>query len=300
METSLKKLLSLTLAAIMVLSMFPAVYAAQEQASAETYAYDALTEVSTLEALKTALAGQSGQTVCVRLTEDITVTGENAAITEGVLLTAGDVILDLNGHTLTVEEAVILDGLFGTCGSAFTVTNGIIAQCGSYGSASACVAFSGNVSVTLDGVKWTLTDDSVRQAAGGMFALGAGQTLTVLNSQLTFDCGQTGSVTKGGLICTSDTATVTLKDSSFTGGRVVNKTEADGGVIYLAGKTGFSAENCTFAGGEAGRCGGLIFKANGKLDTNDPINAWDGSVTPDVEASPDKVITFLNNPSPSS
>ncbi len=39
-------------------------------------------------------------------------------------------------------------------------------------------------------------------------------------------------------------------------------------------------------------------KASGKLDTNDPINAWDGSVTPDVEASPDKVITFVNNPKP--
>lgn len=39
-------------------------------------------------------------------------------------------------------------------------------------------------------------------------------------------------------------------------------------------------------------------KGSGKLDTNDPINAWDGSVTPDVEASPDKVITFLNNPKP--
>lgn len=39
-------------------------------------------------------------------------------------------------------------------------------------------------------------------------------------------------------------------------------------------------------------------KTSGKLDTNDPINAWDGSVTPDVEASADKVITFVNNPKP--
>ncbi|MBP3637475.1 MAG: cellulase family glycosylhydrolase [Clostridia bacterium] len=39
-------------------------------------------------------------------------------------------------------------------------------------------------------------------------------------------------------------------------------------------------------------------KSSGKLDTNDPINAWDGSITPDVTASPDKVITFVNNPKP--
>ncbi len=39
-------------------------------------------------------------------------------------------------------------------------------------------------------------------------------------------------------------------------------------------------------------------KKSGKLDTNDPINAWDGSVTPEVEASADKVITFVNNPKP--
>ena len=39
-------------------------------------------------------------------------------------------------------------------------------------------------------------------------------------------------------------------------------------------------------------------KTSGKLDTNDPINAWDGSVTPEVEASPEKVITFVNHPKP--
>ena len=39
-------------------------------------------------------------------------------------------------------------------------------------------------------------------------------------------------------------------------------------------------------------------KNSGKLDTNDPINAWDGSVTPDVTVVGDHVIEFTNNPSP--
>ena len=39
-------------------------------------------------------------------------------------------------------------------------------------------------------------------------------------------------------------------------------------------------------------------KKSGKLDTNDPINAWDGSVTPDVAVIDDHVISFTNNPTP--
>ena len=39
-------------------------------------------------------------------------------------------------------------------------------------------------------------------------------------------------------------------------------------------------------------------KKSGKLDTNDPINAWDGSVTPDVTVTGDHVIEFINNPAP--
>ena len=39
-------------------------------------------------------------------------------------------------------------------------------------------------------------------------------------------------------------------------------------------------------------------KTSGKLDTNDPINAWDGSVTPDVTATGDHVIEFTTNPAP--
>lgn len=39
-------------------------------------------------------------------------------------------------------------------------------------------------------------------------------------------------------------------------------------------------------------------KKSGKLDTNDPINAWDGSVTPDVTVTGDHVIEFTNNPAP--
>lgn len=39
-------------------------------------------------------------------------------------------------------------------------------------------------------------------------------------------------------------------------------------------------------------------KKSGKLDTNDPINAWEGSVTPDVTVVNDHVISFTNNPAP--
>lgn len=39
-------------------------------------------------------------------------------------------------------------------------------------------------------------------------------------------------------------------------------------------------------------------KKSGKLDTNDPINAWDGSVTPDVAVTGDHVISFTNLPNP--
>ena len=39
-------------------------------------------------------------------------------------------------------------------------------------------------------------------------------------------------------------------------------------------------------------------KASGKLDTNDPINAWDGSITPDATVAGDHVIEFANNPAP--
>ena len=41
-------------------------------------------------------------------------------------------------------------------------------------------------------------------------------------------------------------------------------------------------------------------KASGKFDTNDPLNAWDGSVSPDVTYTGDKNIVFTNNDKPRS
>ena len=294
---AIKRVLSLLLAMVLVLSMVPAVFAeteaaADHQSPTGTYATDKWYEVGTVEELKTAMDNNNGANVSenaeltagVKLTADLTVTAENAGKTDGALLYVGyykdsttyrgqALVLDLNGHTLTVAEDVTADCLFGAYGdSSFTVTNGIVAQGGTYGSSSAAVFLHGESKMTLDGVKWTLTDPNAKNTYGGMFRLGnSGNSLTVLNSDVTY---ATGTACRGSIIHDDGGATVTLKNSTLTGGNAVGGTvtdmngnttvcAADGGQIWLSAKAKLTAEDCTFTGGTADRNGGIVFKSAG-------------------------------------
>ena len=290
-----KRLLSLLVSAVMVLSMIPAVYAeeaaAPYQTPSKTYEAAQWVEVGTVAELKAALTNNAGvnaeanadKVMGLRLTADITVTkvlDDNK--TSNTMLYVGyyssstvnrgqDLVLDLNGHTLTTDETVQRSRLFGIYGgSNLVITNGVIMQDGTYSAYSASVFFQGASTLVLDGVNWTLADTHARASYGGMFSLNAaGNALTILNSDITYACGEEGSVYRGGIINDSGAAPITLKNSNFTGGRVVGGTidsttyRADGGQIWLSGSSKLTAENCTFTGGEAVRHGGLIYKNAG-------------------------------------
>jgi predicted outer membrane repeat protein len=128
---------------------------------------------------------------------------------------------------------------------------------GTYSATAPVGFFHGSPSLTIDGVEIILRDESARSTSGGLFEVNSStSSLTVINSTLTYDGGETGSVTRGGIINTTSTGKVELTNSILNGGNV--KEGANGGQVYIIKNGNFKATNCLFSGGKAAN-GGAIY-----------------------------------------
>lgn len=222
MANTLKKLLSLAVAVIMVLSMIPAV-SAEETVTPEgtesktytpskTYEADKWIEVKTADELialtgqdaaSINVAGNKGMTVGLKLMNDISIetstklyTGRYAAMYIGYHNSDADkafpvdVVLDLNGHTLTdTSTNSRMIGVYS--GSKLVVTNGTILGNGNYTSTGGMFFSSGANDITLDGV--TIIANGYKKTSHGAM-MNAGEKAPSRSSTPIWRSGMTESL----------------------------------------------------------------------------------------------------------
>ena len=298
-----KRMLSLLLTVVMVLSMIPAVYAAGEAATEETwtpnpsqtYAVDGdWIEISTGAELHSLLANGSGKdpksinipenegkTIGIRLTADIATKRDKTEAPASFYIgyysdTAANcfpvnIVLDLNGHTMTdTSNNYRLFGIYS--GSHLTITNGTLIASGNYTSTGGVFFTHSGADLTLDGMKLinnaskdTYNADGTGDDGGVYFSGASGCKLNVINSWVE----ATGSIRgRGGILCL-DAGTHNITNSVIKGGKVVSQAadeNAHGGNIYVGGAT-LTITDSTITDGQVLGCnvrGGNIYATGSK------------------------------------
>lgn len=222
------------------------------------------------------------KTVHIKITDDFTITGATKAAYLSYGSEAGDVYLDLNGHTLTYKDTTVR--WFGVYNPNTTVKifNGkLINEAAAAGANGAfCIMTKGNLiledivyrdntthtytqnsklvripaaaSLTMDNVDIQINTQN--NTKGGVIS--AAGKLNINNS--TISVSETGKAVQGGMI-SLDGGTTTINNSTLYGGMAQN-----GGMIYMTGKTTQLIVNSgTIAGGTATGNGGNIYMDGG-------------------------------------
>ena len=306
MAKNLKKLLSLVLAMIMVLSLIPAVSAAEtdEEVTTEpeteetvtytpskTYEADEWIEVETAEeflaltasgttvdALSINAEANKGKVIGLKLMDDISIEtttklypGRYAAMYIGYYNADAtkafpvDVVLDLNGHTLT--DTSTNSRMFGVySGSKLVVTNGTILGNGNYTSTGGVFFSSGANDITLDGVT-IIANGYKKTSHGAMMNAGTNGAIQIINSYLEIrDDGK--ALCRGGMFYIAYAIPVTLTNSTFVGGYAGNpvlntdgsvKTASYGGQFAIVAGATMNITDCTFEGGKTDTLGGQFY-----------------------------------------
>ena len=239
MAKTMKKLLSLVLVAIMVLSMIPAVSAEEE---IETVNVEKISDMTNILKGGSEFNSVAGNTIRFVLQDNVTVTSASAIyigkyVEEETETDKGhgtNVILDLNGFTLTDECTSVKYRTFALYnGSTLTVKNGkIVSNAKGYKSLGGIFFGHTNSDFTLENVTVETTAPST-SGGGVLYTTGSSAVVTINNSTITRlggDCAGNGSIIhmKGGKLY--------LNDSHISGGRVVQTVlgkAAQGGNIYL-------------------------------------------------------------------
>lgn len=269
MAKNLKKLLSLVLAMIMVLSLIPAVYATETgeegtteseteetvtYAPSQTYEADEWIEVSTAEDLISYTAAGAdkdeksinaeaykGKTVGLKLMDDLAIEtnttlypGRYAAMYIGYYNSdatkAFPVNVVLDLNGHTLTDTSTNSRMIGVySGSKLVVTNGTILGNGKYTSTGGVFFSSGANDITLDGVT-VIANGYKKTAHGAMMNSGDKGAIQIINSYLEIrDDGK--AVCRGGLFYIAHSIPVTLTNSTFVGGYAGNPVlNSDGSV----------------------------------------------------------------------
>ena len=241
MAKTMKKILSLLLAAIMVLSLIPAVSAEETPDVVKVYNGNDLLTPMTNGSEQNLVADA---TYYYQLQNDVTMDTAKALyigkyveaenVTETNKGHAVHVVLDLNGKTLTdAYDAGAKNRMFALySGSSITVKNGKIVSNTSIKALGGVFFGQGGSDFTFENV--IIETSSPSTSAGSvLYATGSSTEVTLTDCTFTRVAGQ--SAGNGGIICMSG-GKLYLNNSHISGGRVV-QTEtgkaAQGGNIFL-------------------------------------------------------------------
>ncbi|MBR4863301.1 MAG: hypothetical protein IKU07_01890, partial [Oscillospiraceae bacterium] len=246
MAKSIKKLLSLVLAVIMVLSMIPAVYAdeATETPAAPAYTTNAggWVEISTASQFNKWFynKGNDESYILVNATEAITAKLVlTADIKENVGGSVGsssseiehNIILDLNGHTITASHTSRIMALYkGTLTIMNSKEEGGIIATGANNSGvvgSILHATSGST-LNLVNLKITRAENTFPNKGGGVIGCNDGATLNIIDCVI--DGANTGYSAAGGVLYVENT-TVNIYNSVLKNG-----TALCAGNVYIGNK----------------------------------------------------------------
>jgi len=248
MAKSTKKLLSLILAVIMVLSLIPAVSAAEETTEETTpapaYTTNAGGWVEIANASQFNKWFRSGSTlgseyILANATEPITaklvLTGDVVMnITGQMGTTSGDlahnIVIDLNGHTITATHTSrILSAYDGTLTIMNSKNEGGISAKGANNTAvlGNMIYAGDNSTLNLVNVNITRAESANLGKGGGIIGANEGATVNIIDCVL--DGGNTGNTTAGGVLY-ADNATV-----NFYSGTIKNGFALSGGNVTLIG-----------------------------------------------------------------
>jgi hypothetical protein len=161
--------------------------------------------------------------------------------------TNGDVVLDGQGHTLTMNCVGFSNGpsmLRATAGDSVTLQNVTITG-GTVGSNSGGVCKEGSGNLTLNAVTMTGNNND----GGGAVCYSGGGALTIKNSTLT----NNSSCSNGGAIEVSSSSNAVITNTTIAN----NVTDSDGGAIAHDGNGNVSVTNSTITGNAANSVGGL-------------------------------------------
>ena len=198
-----KRLLSLAVVVVMIMTMMPTTLAVEEQDATWT-------EVATEAELVAAAADTNVSHI--KVTADLTLTGESAG-SKGLLVVTRDLTLDLGGNTISSTAAF----RFMRSEAIVTVQNGSITMPGITGSGN--IFYSAKGTFTLDNVvvtkKGYTTENTATNNGGILYA--SAETM-IKDSILKWDSTSTGYMYRGGTIYING-ADVTLENSEINGGR---------------------------------------------------------------------------------
>ena len=242
MAKSIKKLLSLTLALVMVLSMIPAVFAADEtEAPAPAYTTNAAgwVEIGAASQFNKWFynKGEGPDYILVNATEAITAKLVlTADIKQNVTASIGssssdiahNIILDLNGHTITATHA---SRIFALYKGSLTIMNskdegGIIGTgANNSGVVGSMLYAAYGSTLNLVNVNITRTENTYTNKGGGVLGANEGATINIIDCVI--DGALAGYSTAGGVLYIEN-ATVNLFGSVLKNG-----TALSGGIIRI-------------------------------------------------------------------
>lgn len=229
-----KRFLSVVLAASMLFTMAPAVAWAEEPTQTDVATDAAWTEVSSVEALGTALANGGN----IKLTSDITVDTEQSwTITKGV-------VLDLNGKKLTNDVDQTNYFIMKVNGGSLTVTDSSEGQAGKIESTSEDHGYG--IQLTGDGSSFSLLGGTIKTtqetvdiydfAKSASISISGGKLISTADSVLGVRGEGTNVDITGG----------EMQSSGRTGVYVSSSGEPDGIIFNMTGG------KLTFDGGQSG------------------------------------------------
>jgi len=254
MAKSMKKLLSLVLAMIMVLSLVPAVAATGE----EEITWNEIANEEEWDAWfggynKSKLLTEhgDGQPVYLKLTDSFEITCEKLQyIGHNTGSICCKVIIDLGGNTLTYNkaetatEATRFMGVYGSADSHLTMQNGTLINNGEYNNASGGVFFMNKGSIKLENLNIIDNSDNAYYSSGKILSVGSGTSAELNN--VTFTVNTANSTGNAGIINSS--GTLVMNNCVLNGSETSEN--ANGGLLYVAGGTA-TLTGCEFNGGEA-------------------------------------------------
>ena len=281
MANTLKKLLSLAIAVIMVLSLIPAVSAE------EVITWNEISNEDEWDAWfggynKSKLLTEhgDGQPVYLKLTESFEITSEKLQyIGHNTGSICCKVIIDLGGHTLTYNKAASATaatrfmGVYGSANSHLTMQNGTLINNGEYSGASGGVFFMNKGSIKLENMTIIDNSDNAYDSSGKILSVG-GSCSAELNN-VTFTVNTANSTGSAGII--SSNGTLNMTNCTLNGSET--SANVKGGLLSVTGGT-TTLIGCKFNGGEA-EYGAQLYVGNsfdtktGKLTATGKVTATD-------------------------
>lgn len=220
------------------------------------------------------------------LTHDLTITtqrtaGDTTGDTDAAAAKAYDIVIDLNGNTLTSNART-----FRVCyGTELTIMDSVG---GGTMQAKGLAGIGGNMliqrggKVNLMGGTLKLTDNAKTPSSGGVIHLSGaesaftmtggkiiGGTVSANGGAIYYDSGKLdirgGTITGGTAVAGGNIYVNQAKGGTITGATISNGTTTTsvGGNIFIGGKGDLTLKDCTVSGGTANRGGGNIYSSGG-------------------------------------